>query len=141
MKNRELIILSVAGEKFGADIMQVDSIINPAQIFKVPDTPCFIEGLINLRGKVHTVFSLSKRFNLPQKDLDENSRIVIVKLGTMTAGLIVDGVDEILEIDENDMSDISQVETSMDKKYFSYVAERNGFKVFVLDLAKVLSAS
>ncbi len=141
LENRQLIIFSVAGEKFGADIMQVDSIINPTKIFKVPNVPCFIEGLINLRGKVYTVFNLSKRFNLPQKAPDENSRIVIVKPGMMTAGLVVDSVDEIIPVDQNDMYDISQAETNMDKKYFCGVAERNGRKVFILDLAQLLSAS
>ena len=58
----------------------------------MPNTPPFIEGLINLRGKVMTVFNLRKRFNMPEKENDENTKILIVKMDDYLLGFTVDSV-------------------------------------------------
>jgi purine-binding chemotaxis protein CheW len=78
MAVQQLVKFHIADEVFGIEIKQIFKILKPQEIFKVPNTPPFIEGLLNLRGQVLTVFNLRKRFNMPEKVNDENTKILII---------------------------------------------------------------
>lgn len=136
---RQFVIFNLHSEDFGVEITQVKEIIKPLEIFKVPDTPEFIEGLINLRGKVHTVFNLRKRFGLPAKEFDDNTKIIIVSVNSLSVGFIVDEVNEIVRIDEENIETTPQIITSLNKKYLSGVAKLDDRIVLLLDLGNVLS--
>lgn len=135
----QLVIFNLNGEDFGVEITQVKEIIKPLEIFKVPDTPEFIEGLINLRGKVHTVFNLRKRFGLPVREFDENTKIIIVGVNSMLVGFIVDEVNEIVRIEEESIEATPEIITTLNKRYLSGVAKIGERIVLILDLANVLS--
>ncbi len=79
MAVQQLVIFNVNNESFGVEITQVKEIIRPMDIYKIPNTPDYIEGLINLRGKVHTVFNLRKKFNLPDKSFELLSSIFLLR--------------------------------------------------------------
>lgn len=135
----QLVIFNLNGEDFGVEITQVKEIIKPLEIFKVPDTPEFIEGLINLRGKVHTVFNLRKRFALPVREFDDNTKIIIVGVNSMLVGFIVDEVNEIVRIEEESIEATPEIITTLNKRYLSGVAKIGERIVLILDLANVLS--
>ena len=94
MAVQQLVKFSVADQNFGISINQIFQIIKPQEVFKVPNTPPFIEGLINLRGKVLTIFDLRKRFSLPEKPHDENTKVLIINMNDMLLGF--DGITEIV---------------------------------------------
>ena len=96
MATQQLVKFQIGDQAFGIGITDIFQIIKPQEIFKVPNTPPFIEGLLNLRGKVLTVFNLRKRFNMPDKENDENTKILIVNSNDMLLGFIVDNVKEIV---------------------------------------------
>src|SRR5690554_5858174 len=98
MALRQFVKFSVGGEEFGVSIHQVREIIKLQNMFKVPNTPPFIEGLINLRGNVLTVFNLRKRLGMENQEYDENSKIIIVNINDVLAGFTVDMVTEIIRI-------------------------------------------
>ncbi|MCX7921423.1 MAG: chemotaxis protein CheW [Clostridia bacterium] len=139
MASRQLVIFKVNDEDFGIDINQVNSIEKPMEIFKVPNTPDYVEGLINLRGKVYTVFNLRKKFNLPTMEFDDSTKIIIVKEKSVMVGFIVDEVNEIITFDDSNIESTPEVIAGFDRKYLGGVAKRDDKIVLILDLVNILS--
>lgn len=141
MSVRQMVIFNVDRESYGVDIGQVIEIIKPLDIVKVPNTPEFIEGLINLRGKVHAIFNLRKKFKLPAIEMDDNTKIIIVSVNGTNIGFIVDAVNEIVRVEESDIESTPSVVTGIHSKYISGVAKLADKMIIMLDLNIVLSAA
>ncbi len=141
MAGRQLVIFNINDESFGVEIEQVSSIEKPMEIFKIPNTPEYIEGLINLRGKVYTVFNLRKKFGYPSKEFDDNTKIVIVNLNSIMAGFIVDEVNEILTFEDSDIESTPQSIKDLNRKYLNGIAKKGEKIVFILDVSQILSVS
>lgn len=133
----QLVLFKVNDEVFAISINNVNIIEKVSDIYKVPDTPVHIEGLINLRGKVHTVFNLRKKFGYQPIELDENTRIIILNHTSMV-GLLVDEVFEIFNADDLDIKPAPELISGLSGKFFSGVVERDGKIVLILDLEKLL---
>ena len=142
MASQQLVIFNINGESFGIEITQVKEIIKPMEIFKVPNTPDYIEGLINLRGKVHTVFNLRKKFGLPSLEFDDNTKIIIVNVNSMMVGFIVDEVNEIVRVEDEDMETTPKaLATNVHSRYITGVAKIGDRIILNLDLSNALSLS
>ncbi len=139
MAVQQMVKFNVADEVFGIGITQIHQIIKPQEIFKVPNTPPFIEGLLNLRGRVLTVFNLRKRFNMPDKESDENTKIVIVNTNDLLLGFTVDSVTEIIRVPDEDIVETPPSLKSFDKRFLSGVAKLGDKLILILDLDKVLT--
>ena len=135
----QFVIFKIEAEEFGVDIMKVKEIIKPLQIVKVPNTPVFIEGIINLRGKVHPVFNLRKKFGFPEKPFDEDTKIVIVDVNGVDIGFIVDGVNEIVRIEEAQIEEAPKFISGVNSQYISGVGKIDSRMIIILDLDLVLS--
>lgn len=96
----QLVVFSLDKQLYGIDIGQVLEIIRPAGVTVLPGTPDFIEGVINLRGTVIPVMDLARRFSLPSARDSEAQRVVIVESGGVKVGLLVDGVSEVLRVNQ-----------------------------------------
>ncbi len=136
---QQLIKFQVGDEVFGIGITQIHQILKPQEIFKVPNTPPFIEGLLNLRGKVLTVFNLRKRFNMPDKANDENTKIIIIKVGEYLLGFTVDSVTEIVRVPDEEFVETPPSLTNFDKRFLSGVAKLGEKLILLLNLEKVLT--
>ena len=101
----QLVTFRIGEEEFGVDILAVQEIIRLMQITMVPRAPEFIEGVINLRGKVIPVINMRTRFNKPAHKPDSNTRIVVMELEQKIVGFLVDGVSEVLRIPESTVED------------------------------------
>lgn len=139
MAIQQLVKFSVADQNFGVNINQIYQIIKPQEVFKVPNTPPFIEGLINLRGKVLTVFNLRKRFNMPEKANDEDTKVLIVNMNDMLLGFTVDSVTEIVRINDEDIEDTPTTLKNFDRRFLSGVGKLGDKLILLLDLEKVLT--
>ncbi|HOK42927.1 MAG TPA: chemotaxis protein CheW [Thermoclostridium caenicola] len=139
MAVQQLVKFSVADQNFGISINQIYQIIKPQEVFKVPNTPPFIEGLINLRGRVLTVFNLRKRFNLPEKANDENTKVLIVNMDDMLLGFTVDNVTEIVRINDEDIEETPPTLKDFDHRFLSGVGKLGDKLILLLDLRKVLT--
>ncbi len=133
----QLVLFKVNSEVFAININNVNIIEKLSDIYKVPDTPVYIEGLINLRGKVHTVFNLRKKFGYAAKEFDENTRIIILNHSSMV-GLLVDEVSEIFTAEDSAIKPAPELISGLSGKFFSGVVERDGKIVLILDLEKLL---
>ncbi len=98
---KQLVGFNIGKEQFGVDILSVQEIIRYAPITAVPDSPGFIEGVINLRGSIIPVIDLRKRLNLYKKELHEGADtwIVILQINNRVTGFIVDKVTRVLKIE------------------------------------------
>ena len=94
----QLVTFNLGNEEYAVDILKVQEINRMKEITRVPNSPGYVEGVINLRGKVIPVVSLRTRFGLMEKESDEQSRIMIMDIQGITMGLVVDSVSEVLRI-------------------------------------------
>jgi purine-binding chemotaxis protein CheW len=92
------VVFTAGGAEYGLRIGQVQEIIRPLPIARVPNSPESIEGVINLRGNIIPVINLHKRLSLGGRKNSERSRVIIVRTQDMTAGIIVDSVKEVLDL-------------------------------------------
>ena len=139
MAIRQLVVFSINNEEFGVDVSQVNIIERRMDIFKVPNTPEFVEGLVNLRGKVYTVFNMRKRFGLPAKDFDDNTKIIMVNTGSAIVGLIVDGVNEIIKVEDQDIEAAPAVLEDMKRKFLNSIAKVDNRIIMLLNLETILT--
>ena len=94
----QLVSFNLGDEEFGVEILRVQEINRVMDITKIPKSPDFVDGVINLRGKVIPVINLRRRFGLEEREDDKNTRIVVVEIDAKTIGFIVDAVSEVLRI-------------------------------------------
>lgn len=138
MANRQLIIFNLGQEEFGVGIEQLKEIIRPQKIVSVPNTPAFIEGIINLRGEIYPIFNLRKKFGFPDKAFDDNTKIIIVNVNNMKVGFVVDEVSEIVRLEEENIEQAPKLVSGVNRKYISGVGKIEERMVIILELDLVL---
>ena len=136
---QQLVVFDLSGEAYGIAIESVREIIRLQEITQVPRTPSFVEGVINLRGKVIPVVELRKRFGLEAKERDEDTRIVNVDIGGQEIGMVVDAVTEVLRISSNQVEPPSAVITTADSGYLRGIAKLDDRLIILLDLDQILN--
>jgi purine-binding chemotaxis protein CheW len=136
---RQVALFELGGETYGIDIGAVHEIIRMQSITRVPKAPFFVEGVINLRGKVIPVIDMGKRFGLEKSDRTKNNRIVVVDITGTTIGIIVDAVTEVLRIPNAAVEPASGIVSSGDTDFLQGIAKLGERMVILLDLGKVLS--
>ncbi len=94
----QVVSFHVDEEEFGLEILRVQEIIRIQPLTRVPASPVFVEGVINLRGRIIPVISLRKRFGLVQREADKQTRIVVVEVNGTVLGFMVDAVSEVLRL-------------------------------------------
>jgi purine-binding chemotaxis protein CheW len=136
----QLVIFQLGVEEFGVEIMQVQEIIRMPDITRIPQSPEYVEGVINLRGKIIVVINLDTRFGLELKELDENSRIIIVEVGGSVVGMIVDSVSEVLRIPAANVEPAPEIiKAKIHADYLKGVGKLDDRLLILLDLEKVLT--
>lgn len=135
----QLVTFRIGEEEFGVDILAVQEIIRLMQITMVPRAPAFIEGVINLRGKVIPVISMRTRFNMHVLEHDSNTRIVVMELGQKIVGFLVDGVSEVLRIPAGTVEDPPPVVAGIGSEYIRGIGKLDDRLLILLDLDNLLS--
>ena len=136
---RQLVIFDLADETYGVDIDSVREIIRIQEITKVPRTPEFVEGVINLRGKVIPVIDLRKRFGFRQAEATKDTRIVVVDIGGNDIGVVVDAVTEVLRLSADSVEPPTGAITTADSDYLLGIAKLETRLIILLDLQKALA--
>ena len=134
----QLVSFNIGSEEFGIDILKVQEINQMVEITKVPQAPHYVEGVINLRGKVIPIIDLHKRFNLELKEYDKNTRIVVVDIKGNIMGMVVDSVSEVLRLPSSTIEPPSEIATGVNSEYIKGVAKLEDRLIIFLDLSKVI---
>lgn len=135
----QLVTFKVDREEYGVHIMQVQEIIRLAAITRVPRAPSFVEGIMDLRGKVLPVVDLRKRFALPTKEHTENSRVVVVNIDDMTLGLIVDAISEVMRLPNGAIEPPPRIIAGIESRFLKGIGRLEKRLLILLDLDKVFS--
>ena len=135
----QLVVFSLGKESYGVDIYRVREIIRVPVITRVPRAPEYVEGVINLRGGVIPVIDLRKRFGMEKGQESADRRIVVAELANQTVGMIVDGVSEVLEVDESEIDPPSEYVITVESEYITGIVKREKL-IILLDLERVLEA-
>ena len=135
----QLVVFDLAEETYGVDIGSVREIIRIQEITKVPRTPDYVEGVINLRGKVIPVIDLRRKFGFKKAEVTKDTRIVVVDISGNDIGVVVDAVTEVLRLSSDAVEPPSGVITTADSDYLLGIAKLESRLVILLDLQKALS--
>lgn len=135
---------SLGGEEYGIGILKVKEIIGMMRITPVPQTPDFVKGVINLRGKVIPVIDLRLRFSMGENGYTDRTCIVVVEIdgsaGKLHIGVVVDSVSEVLNIRGADIEDTPSFGTNLNSQYILGMAKTGGAVKILLDIDRVLSS-
>lgn len=138
---RQFVTFKLGAEKFGVDILAVQEINNVKEFTKIPHTPAYVEGAINLRGKVIHVLNLRKKFGLEAKELDDLSKIVIMNVGNVVMGILVDSVADVLDIPRNLIVPSPAVTSDINTEFIQGIARLQQGLIIILDMGKLLGSA
>lgn len=135
----QLVSFTIGTEEFGVDILNVQEINRMVTVTAVPNSPPFVDGVINLRGKVIPIIDLRTRFGMSRKEHDKNTRIIVVELKSNVVGFVVDAVSEVLRIPRNVTEPPPAVVAGIHTDYITAVGKLEDRLLILLDLEKVFS--
>ena len=135
---------SMANEEYGIGILKIREIIGMMPITSVPQTPEFVKGVINLRGKVIPVMDLRLRFNMDSIDYNERTCIIVVEIlgqsATVQVGVVGDSVSEVLNIKQDEIEDTPTFGISLNTDFILGMAKMEGGVKILLDIDQVLTS-
>ena len=129
----------LANEEYGLEILKARETIGMMDITAVPRTPDSIKGVINLRGKVIPVVDLRLRFGLESAEQTEETCIIVVDVGAVEMGIIVDRVSEVLDIAATEIEDAPSFGVDVDTEFILGMGKSEGRVTILLDISRVLS--
>lgn len=130
----QLVSFKLGNELYGIEITKIREIILVGEITQVPETPHYIKGLINLRSSVIPVIDLRARFSLPEADLGEESRIMVLNVGNRTIGIVVDSVNEVLRVAQDQVSPAPPTVASLGNQYMTGLVRLDQQLLILLDV-------
>ena len=143
-KEGKYLTFSLAGEEYGIGILKVKEIIGMMSVTHVPQTPDFVKGVINLRGKVIPVVDLRLRFSLEAEAYTERTCIIVVEVagtnGSIMMGIVVDAVSEVLNVRGADIENTPTFGVQLNTDYILGMAKVGGGIKILLEIDKVLNS-
>jgi len=142
-RREKFLTFNLAGEQYGLEILKVREIIGLMDITKVPRTPNFVRGVVNLRGKVIPIVDLRTKFGIVSIEDTEQTCIIVVDFmedqNSIQMGIIVDSVSEVLDIDVNDIDNAPRLSASVHTSFIKGLAKtKDGVKI-LLNIEDVLT--
>lgn len=134
----KVIVFRLRDEEYGVEVNQVRSIERMQHITRVPKTPPFVKGVINLRGVVTPIINLRSRFDLEEEEYTESTRIIIVAVNDVEVGLIVDAANDVIDIPNDAIEPPPEVVGGVEAEYLRGVAKLDQRLLILLNLDKVL---
>ena len=136
----QLVSFEVGDEEFAVSILSVQEINRIMQITRVPQSPPFVEGVINLRGKIIPVINLRKRFGLPALENSDDVRIIVVEVANRVLGFTVDRVNEVLRISSDIVEPAPSMVSGHNTDYVQGVGKLDDRLLILLNLEKLFTA-
>ena len=143
MHEQQMVIFKIAGEEFGVNINEVKEINRWVDVTRIPNSAAYIKGVINLRGNIIVVTDLAMKLGLPSKEIDDDTRILVVEVGNdQTVGMVVDSATEVMRLSGDKIRDApSMITSNIDRSYIEGVGLLDEKRLLtLLNLAKVLES-
>lgn len=139
-ESKQIVIFKLGDEEFGVDILQVREIEKlDQQITRVPKSPAFVEGVINLRGEIVPIVDLRKRFGLVVRQTGNEARVIIVDISDGQVGMVVDAVVEVIRLNVSAIENAPSITRGVDAYFLSGVAKINERLIILINLERALS--
>ena len=135
----QLVSFRLGHEEYGIEITKVQEIILMGEITRVPQTPDYIKGLINLRSTVIPIVDLRLRFGLPEEDVTDETRIMVVNVSGKTIGIVVDAVSEVLRISKEQISPPPPTVAGLGQEYLTGLVKLENRLLILLEIDKILA--
>jgi purine-binding chemotaxis protein CheW len=134
----QLVTFKLENEEFGVDILNIQGINRMVEVTKVPNSPEYVEGIINLRGQVIPIIDLRKRLKMPDKPYSKDTRFIVVEFRDKVVGFIVDSVNKVLRIDRKLTEAPPHAATGIESDYITAVGKLEDSLLILLDFEKIL---
>lgn len=143
-ESRQYLTFKLREEVFGVDVAQVREILDSIKITKVPQTPDFMCGVINLRGSVVPVVDMNLKFGMAKTEKTVNTCIVVVEVNieqeNTILGALVDSVQEVIELEPQEIEPAPRIGTRLNTEFINGMGKRDDNFIIILDIDKVFSA-
>jgi purine-binding chemotaxis protein CheW len=136
---QQLVVFTLGSESYGAEISTVREIIRMQEVTTMPNSPEYVVGVINLRGKVIPVIDLRRKFGMESVEATKDTRIVVVDIGNQDIGVVVDGVNAVLRVPMESIDERSAVEHAQAPQYLTGIAKVDERLFILLDLDVMLT--
>lgn len=141
MNNDELkvLIFSINGEYYATDIKEVERILGYEETTRLPESPSFVEGLINYEGGILPIISLAKRFGLNNSKRENDSKIIVTRHEQEIYGIIVDVVSEVKNIKNDEIEETPTVVSGISRRYIKGLIKSENRIIIFLNLVNILT--
>jgi len=129
---------SLAGEEYGVDILSVREIRGWSRVTRIPQTPDYLLGVLNLRGAIVPIMDLRLRFGLQRENYGDNTVMIIVAVAERLFGIVVDAVSDVVDIDQAAIKPVPDMGVVVDTRYLKGLATHVERMVMLLDVEKLM---
>lgn len=135
----QYVVFTARSQEYGFQAMRVQEITQVLPVSYVPNAPSYIEGIMNLRGRIASVINFRKKFGFEPKEQDEDTRIIVVELDNCPIGILVDSVEEVVKIPDDSVQKLPlSTTTSESQEHITGIGMKDKRLIILLDLDKVL---
>ncbi len=132
---------ALAGEEYGVDILAVREIRGWSHVTRIPQTPDYVLGVLNLRGAIVPVMDLRLRFGLVRENYNATTVVIIVAIGKRLFGIVVDGVSDVIDIDPAAVTPVPDLGAAVDTEYLQGFTTYDERMVMLLDVEKLMCSA
>ncbi len=136
----EYLTFVLGEEEYGLDILKVQEIRGYDAVTQIANTPDFIKGVVNLRGKIVPIVDLRIKFDLGKVEYNEFTVVIILNLGGRVVGIVVDGVSDVTALKEDQLRDVPSLVTNIDTKYIVGLATVEEQMLILVDIEKLMNS-
>lgn len=134
---KQYVVFGLGKEEYGIDIISVQEIIVPPKITEIPNSPPYMSGVTNLRGRIIPLIDLKKRFAIEGSEDTENTRVIVININN-PVGLKVDYITEVIRIDNDAIEDCQDISTGIDGQFITGIAKHGEKLIILLELSTEL---
>lgn len=135
----EYLTFKLGDETYGIEILKVQEIRGYDQVTQIANTPDYIKGVINLRGRIVPIIDLRIKFKLKNIDYDEFTVVIILQLHNRVAGVVVDGVSDVISLKTEQIRDVPPIVTFIENKYLVGLATLNQMMLILINIEKLVN--
>jgi purine-binding chemotaxis protein CheW len=136
----EYLTFVLGTEEYGLEILKVQEIRGYDAVTQIANTPDFIKGVVNLRGKIVPIVDLRIKFHLGKVEYDEFTVVIILNLSGRVVGIVVDGVSDVMALQDDQIRDVPSLVTSIDTKYIVGLATVESQMLILVDIEQLMSS-
>ena len=139
VEDLQAVVFMLNKSYYGVPILQVQEIVKMTEITEIPNTPDFVQGIVNLRGKIIPIIDMRKRFGLPEEEVNENWKILILKSDDVLFGVMVDQISEVEKVPATLIEKPPKIVAGVNGKFINAIAKMENRLLILLDIGKILS--